>query len=82
MSLPPDEAEAIELTVRYSYDVDFEDSNEAASHALLGSETTLVDESNVDPAMKRKWITPIPKLQIMTLCAVRLVDPIRYGIRN
>jgi hypothetical protein len=80
------EGEDIELTTRYSYDdVDFESHNEAASRALLGSDTTsgvTLDDSDVEmePARRRKRSTPIPKLQLMTLCAVRIVDPIRYQL--
>ncbi|KAF8529849.1 major facilitator superfamily domain-containing protein [Gautieria morchelliformis] len=78
------EGEDIELTSRYSYDdVDFESHNEAASRALLGPDTTsgvTLDDSDLEmePARRRKRSTPIPKLQLMTLCAVRLVDPISF----
>jgi hypothetical protein len=81
MSRSHGDGEAIEMTPRYSYDdVDFESPTETASQALLGSETSLLDDFDVEmePGMKRKRITPIPKLQVMTLCSVRIVDPIRY----
>ena len=79
MSPSHDDSETIEMTSRYSYDeVDFEGPNEAASRALLGSDSTEFDEFDVEHAMKGKRSTPIPMLQLLTLCAVRIVDPIRY----
>ena len=80
MPLPHDVGETIELTSRYSYDdVDFESPDRAASRALLGPDRTMTNESDVEmeSVKSRKRATPIPKLQLMTLCAVRLVDPIR-----
>lgn len=78
-----DEGETIELTSgsRYSYDDDeFAAPHEAASHALLSPETSSTNEFDVETGAAgiRKRRTPIPKLQVMTLCAVRIVDPIRY----
>ena len=74
MSHSHDDGETIEMSSRYSYDeVDFESPNEAASRALLGS-----DEFDVEHAVKRKRFTPIPMLQLLTLCAVRIMAPIRY----
>ena len=76
MSHSHDDGETIEMSSRYSYDeVDFESPNEAASRALLGSDPT---ESDVEHAVKRKRSTPIPMLQLLTLCAVRIMAPIRY----
>lgn len=34
---------------------------------------------NTNGTSNLKQATPIPKLQIFTLCAVRIVDPIRYA---
>ena len=79
MSPSHDDGETIEMTSRYSYDeVDFEGPNEAASRALLGSDSTEFDEFDVEHAVKQKRSTPVPMLQLLTLCAVRIVDPIRY----
>ncbi|KAF8591070.1 MFS general substrate transporter [Ramaria rubella] len=87
MSNPaPDGFESIELatTSRYSYDNDdFEPVDQAVTRGLLDSESTLVDDEferdhDVEPAVKWSRPTPIPKLQVMTLCAVRIVDPISF----
>jgi len=81
------ESEAIELTTRYSYDKDendFDSPTLAVSRGLLepeSSQSTLVDDEFVDveSTLATKWkATPIPKLQLFTLCAVRIVDPIRH----
>ena len=82
MSSSHEEDQTIELTARYSYDeVDFEYADATASRALLGSETTVTDDAlivEMESIRNPKRSTPIPKLQLLTLCAVRIVDPIRY----
>ncbi|KAF8525796.1 major facilitator superfamily domain-containing protein [Hysterangium stoloniferum] len=58
----------------------FDSPYEAVSRSLIDSDSTLVGEEEVDveSASKARRVTPVPKLQVMTLCAVRIVDPISF----
>ncbi|KIJ52561.1 hypothetical protein M422DRAFT_58696 [Sphaerobolus stellatus SS14] len=76
--------ENIELRVatRYSYDkddFDFDSPNQAISRGLLGSTSSEDSAFDVEIAsLSKPKATPIPKLQVFTLCAVRIVDPISF----
>lgn len=77
--------ETIELENRYSpTEADLDSPGQSVARPLLQGESS--SSGNVDMettlALTPKRVTPIPKLQILTLCAVRIVDPIRYDLYN
>ncbi|GJJ08256.1 hypothetical protein Clacol_002466 [Clathrus columnatus] len=80
--------ENIELKNRYSLDEnDLDSPGTAVSRSLLQTDSDRENTSHagtmqhidVEAAPStRKRATPIPKLQMLTLCAVRIVDPISF----
>jgi hypothetical protein len=41
-------------------------------------EATLCSPSDTEALLQKSPVTPVPKLQLATLCLVRLVDPISF----
>lgn len=72
--------ESIELKSRYSLDDhDLDTPGQAVSRSLLRGDSSESNsqDTDIEAVVTRKRATPVPKMQVLTLCAVRIVDPIR-----